>query len=290
MSRHAVVSVNIPFSASKKPSAVEGPLVAGSDTKHRYMHVLEQECAGAFSLLEDYEVRAIHVGGGSPSAMRPDDIAHLLRLLRSHATFSHPFEISMEVLPQTVGTPCMDGMKGGGVSRMHLHVPSIDDEDLVRLGCGFTFADIQTALSFSGKFRIDGFDPHVMYGIPGQAESSLRRTLGYVLACGADSVTLVPYCGSPEDAEVDPASEALARARTILERADYRQCAPACYARPGREPLLTKTDGCDVFGFGLGAVSHIGGIICTNTAELQAYLASEGSYDRIVAKVERLPA
>lgn len=288
MNRRAVVSIRIPFSASRTLCAIEGPLVAGSQTKHRYMQALEKECASALSLLADYEVRAIRVEGGSPSAVRPDDVARLLRFFRKNLNLSKSFEVSMELLPQTAGTPCMDGMKGGGVNRILLQIPSALDEDLERLGCGFGFDDIQNALAFIGRFCFKDLTVNTCYGISGQDERSFVQSLKMIASCEPETIRLAPYPG------VDAAGDAcgLASAQEVLEKAGYARWSDDLFTKPRYTPRYESAlrEGVDVFGFGLGAVSRMERVLCTNTEDLNVYLASEGSYGKIVAKVEELPA
>lgn len=300
LEKRAVIYIRIPFGTARLPHAprpMDGPLFADSETKHRYMQALRREVASALPLLEEYSVPAIHVGGGSPSSVRPDDVSALLRGVRAGVNLERGFELSMQVAPQTVGTPCMDGMKVGGVNRVSLRVPSADDDELERLGCGFTRETVEHAVEFLARFnfRTIGFD--VACGLPGQDERSLRTTLKVATFYEPEHVRVLRWGAGDGGARTAPGEGAdglLGQARDFLAGAGYRAYASGGslrYAKPGYESAYAKgllSGDCDVFGFGLGAVSFMGGVRCENTADLATYIENSASFDKIVAKAERL--
>ena len=347
MDKRAVVYLNIPFGASPEHRPPEGPLHASRDVKHRYMEALGREVASALPLLAEYSVPAIYVGGGSPSVMLPDDVSSLLRRLREGVNLERGFELSMEAVPQTVGTPCMDGMKTGGVNRVCLRVPSGSDVELERLGCGFTRQRVEEAMMFLARFNFRNLGFDTMYGLPGQNEKSLCQSLKFLTFFEPEHITLTRWASGEQGEEAERAGggEGTAQRATeggtegagdegrtegerateravddelfgfaceMLAGAGYRRYAAgpvragiadvlgapgtpdasACFTREDRRRecrLLTSAlDGCDVFGFGLGATSLMGGVLCTNTDNLALYLENSASYDKIVAKVERV--
>lgn len=323
MDKRAVVAVRIPFGSGASPRPPEGPLAADSATKHRYMEALALEMRAALPLLSEYSVAAIYVGGGSPSVMRPDDMAGFLRELREGCNLERGFELSLGVAPQTVGTPCMDGLKGGGVNLARMRVPSAQDAELERAGCRYRRADVENAMLFMGRFGIRETGFEVAYGMPGQDERSLGRTLQLACAYRPELVSLSPWPdgrgAGPTEAEAYAAPADVSCAAELLMRGAFPSMGAAvgradllsvgsryleehgytCYAawngtvlfgRDGRRSryVEARLSGCDVFGLGLGAVSLMGGVLCQNTGDLECYLACSASFDKITARAERL--
>ena len=318
MEKRAVVYLNIPFGASPERRPPEGPLHASHDVKHRYMEALGREVASALPLLAEYSIPAIYVGGGSPSVMLPDDVSSLLRRLREDVNLERGFELSMEAIPQTVGTPCMDGMKTGGVNRVCLRIPSGNDDELARIGCGFTRQRVEDAMMFLARFNFRNISFDTMYGLPGQDEKSLRQSLKFLTFYEPEHITLTRWASGEQSEGAERAegtaktSELLEFAGEMLASAGYRRYADgpvrtgiagvleapgtpdasACFTREDRRGecrfLTGALNGCDVFGFGLGTTSLMGGVLCTNTDNLPLYLENSASYDKIVAKVERV--
>ena len=296
--RRAVVHLNIPFRSAQGPRPGEGALYADSATKHRYMEALGREFDAALPLLDEYSVPAICVSGGSPSVMRPDDVSALLRRVRAGLNLERGFELSMQALPQTVGTPCMEGMKAGGVNRVDLQVLSALDAELERAGCGYRRDHVENAIRFISRFafREVGFD--VMCGLPGQEERTLRESVKFWTFYEPEYIRLAvwdnpaPQPAKPDDGKrtqelFDAACEGL-QAAGYRHYADYAGCAHFVRAGKGGKYTEGALAGLDVFAFGLGATSFMDGVECTTTQNLTVYLDKSSSFDKIVEKAERL--
>lgn len=309
MGKRAVVCLHIPFRSTAQERPGEGRLYADSAVKHRYMQALRREFDAALPLLAEYSVRSIYVRGGSPSVMRPDDVSALMRHVRESLNLERGFELAMQTLPQTVGTPCMDGMKAGGVNCIDLQVASATDAELEGAGCGYVREHVDNAMRFISRFSFPrlGFD--AMCGLPGQSERSLRESVKFWTFYEPEHITLTRWnraaveAGDASNAQ-GYADELLGLACEELEKVGYVRYAEladdtcmgtatrptTCFALPGKERdgVVDMLLGSDVFAFGLGATSLMEGVECTTTDDLGIYLENSESFDRIVARAERL--
>ena len=296
--RRAVVQFGIPFRSTQEVRSGEGALYADGVTKHRYMESLGAEFASALPLLDEYSVPAICVSGKSASVMRPDDVSALLRHVRQGLNLERGFELSMRALPQTVCTPCMEGMKAGGVNRVDLQVASAVDAELGRAGYGYRREHVENAMSFISRFsfREIGFD--VVCGLPGQDERSLRESVKFWTFYEPECIRLSIWEGHASQTastrEEERARKLFTMASEGLQAAGYRHCADfagsAHFVRSNRGCSFVQgvLEGLDVFAFGLGGASYMGGVACVTTQSLPVYLENSASFDKIVERVERL--
>ncbi|WP_270298802.1 hypothetical protein [Eggerthella sinensis] len=161
------------------------------------------------------------VGGGSPSIMSPDKLGELLLDLRVLFDLADDCEVSLEAVPHTVGVPSLTGWGQGKVNRVILRADSVQPEELVALDRPFDSVQVQNALLFLDKFHLGNVDVALRYGIPGQTEASLMRTLRSV-------------------AGIEPAHlHARAPARRRRGRARRRGAAPPLRCRV-RAPFLVR--------------------------------------------------
>jgi oxygen-independent coproporphyrinogen-3 oxidase len=267
--------------------------------KHDYIEALEREAVSASSMFADYCFPAVYFGGGSPSTMRPDDLAATLRKLKQCLNFEIGAEITIEVMPQTVGTASLSGIKAGGFNRISLSMQSSVYDELAALDCGFTVKDVHNAMVFCNRFHIKNTNLDIMYGIPGQSERSLNATLRTVEALNPSHISLYPFHES--DGIIDnndrtspdrqtSMDDLRSQAADYLEKAGYSQYTLFHFAKPGcrSKYFVLRYQGLEYIGLGLGARSFIRGATYSNTIDLKTYINHSSDYGRIVTDVMQL--
>jgi coproporphyrinogen III oxidase-like Fe-S oxidoreductase len=269
----------------------------GSSTeKVLYLEALEREIESALPMLEEYSFPAAYFGGGSPSVMNPDALAKLLRGLKRRLDFEQGAEITIEVMPQTVGTPSLSGLKAGGFSRVSLSMQSAVSAELEMLECGFTVYDVQNAMLFLDKFRFNNVNLDIMYGIPGQTAASFSKTLAAVCGFAPNHISLYPFPAPKKafDNELSIKKEQrttlVEQAVEVLGRCGYQRYSLYHFARDGRRSkyFQLRYEGMDYIGFGLGARSLIDGISYANTTDFDTYIANSADCERIATDVVKL--
>ena len=118
-----------------------------------------------------------YVGGGTPSLLPDRALADLLHHLRTHFLFAGDTEFTVEVNPDDITSDKLVALRDLGVNRISLGVQSFDERDLRFLKRRHTADQAATALDEfkSAAFAKVGLD--LMYGLPGQTESSWLKTL-----------------------------------------------------------------------------------------------------------------
>jgi oxygen-independent coproporphyrinogen-3 oxidase len=120
---------------------------------------------------------SLYLGGGTPSLLSIRHLEDLVRHLHSAFSISSDTEFTLEVNPDDVTTDTPGVLRDLGVNRVSLGVQSFDDRDLQFLKRRHTADQAVKALAeFKGAgYAKVGLD--LMYGLPGQSESSWLKTL-----------------------------------------------------------------------------------------------------------------
>ncbi|HEY9013136.1 MAG TPA: oxygen-independent coproporphyrinogen III oxidase [Devosia sp.] len=163
-----------------------------------YLGSLHREIELVSSHLGDRAtVTAIHLGGGSPSMLAPDDMASLGGLLRRRFNVSPSAEISIEIDPNDMNDGRYDGMAALGVTRASIGVQDFDHQVQVAINRTQTFE--QTAAVVQ-RMRADGVrsvNLDVLYGLPHQTIDKLSATIEQALSLEPDRLALFGYAHVP---------------------------------------------------------------------------------------------
>jgi len=233
-----------------------------------------------------WEFDTLYVGGGTPSLLRPADVAGLLALLGRHFRMSLE-EFTLEANPGSETDPAaLAGWERAGVTRLSVGVQAFDDRTLEILGREYTAAAAESFLrgARAAGFRSVGLD--LMVGVPGETPASLERTLEAVERTGPDHLSLyflenvegLPFeavlKGSPVDE--DRAADAFESIAARLRRLGFERYEISNFARPGHvgrhnlkywryEPFL---------GLGPSAASHVGAERWSNIEDVGRWAAA----------------
>jgi hypothetical protein len=93
----------------------------------KYIRYLTKEVAIAAALLDGgARVKQLHLGGGTPTFLSSDEMAHLVRVLEDQFAFDGSAQRSIEVDPRTVNAETVSCLAAAGFNRMSLGVQDFD--------------------------------------------------------------------------------------------------------------------------------------------------------------------
>lgn len=178
----------------------------GCHTKHTTRHApitsyigsLEQEIAlisertGAMP-----PIGQLHLGGGSPSLLTPEDCQRLRIALEGAFVFTPDSEISVEIDPSDVTPETLKAMKIIGLTRASIGVQDFDEQVQQAINRPQSFEitrDVAAALREAG---ISSLNIDALYGLPLQTTQRLARTIEKVISIAPDRVALFGYAHVP---------------------------------------------------------------------------------------------
>jgi oxygen-independent coproporphyrinogen-3 oxidase len=285
--------IHVPFCLKKCHYCDFVSFPYGQDLVQSYLAGLERELGLYFQLLAGKRVKTIYFGGGTPSCLKPRELAALFALIYRHVPVEYIKEVTIECNPGTISRERLTVFKGAGVNRISLGVQALQDEHLARLGRIHRTADVYKSYDLLRRegFANIGFD--LIFALPGQTLDQWEDTLKKVIALAPEHIStynLVFEEGTPfhrwrEEGKLIPPAEELDAAMyrlalEMLPAAGYQQYEIANFAQRNRECRhnMTYWRNEPYLGLGPGAHSYDGG---------RRRWANESSLDKYLAALER---
>jgi len=142
-------------------------------------------------------VTGVHLGGGSPSMLKPEDLARLISRLREKFSFRQNPEISIEVDPGDVTAERVKAMAEAGLSRVSIGVQDFDEKVQEAINRPQTYRDTRRVIEMMRAAGVRSVNLDVLYGLPHQSEKTLSKTIEQVVSLNPDRVALFGYAHVP---------------------------------------------------------------------------------------------
>ena len=286
-----VVNVSFPCTLATPAFGPSQPYVADSPAKAAYVDAVRAELDAQDEDLRLRPVTAVRLAGGA-SIMSAEKVHAFVRHLRRTLTVQPRAQIAAEANPLTVGTPLLTDWTECGVNRVNLNVISACDKELSALGLRHCRQDVQNALLFLEKFRLNDVSATLLFGLPGQTRASWRESLEDMATTACAHICVRPLVERRAEKaaqlpEAEARAEMYAQAREVLGREGYEEYLVGSFVRTdaphARDAFeLALRDGADLLGLGAGAASRLDGIAYENVADFDAYVQHAADFEAIV--------
>lgn len=269
-----------------------------------YLSTLEQEAAlWAARLPNRRTLSALHLGGGTPTFLRVDQLQRLYDIITRHFTPTPDAELALEIDP-AITTPEQLQLLGHlGFRRLSMGVQDLDPKVQKAINRIQTDEETARALSTARQAGFTGVNMDLIYGLPYQSAESFANTIERVIAMNPDRLALFGYAHVPwlkpnqrllPEAALPQATERLRiflTASQMLEEAGYRQIGLDHFAREDDTLAVAQRDGTltrnfqgyavsaarDTVAMGVSAISDIGGAFAQNSHRLVAWTDAIGA-------------
>jgi len=248
--------------------------------------------------------RSLYIGGGTPSLLTGDEIAHLVALLEEAFAFQPDAEWTVECNPGTVSPACCDRLVELGFDRISLGVQSFSESQLRRLGRLHSAQQSLCSFRWFREAGCENINLDLIFGLPDQTLEEWRRDLEQALELAPEHLSLygltieagTPFGHLQQIGALRQPPEELTAAMYELcmdlsTAAGYEQYEISNYAFPGFECRhnLVYWRNEPYLGFGISAASYIDGVRWTNTLDWDSYLRRAPQGDVPRSSEERLP-
>jgi oxygen-independent coproporphyrinogen-3 oxidase len=254
-------------------------------------------------IADDRKAAQLHWGGGTPSHLTPDEIREVGNYIKDNFAFEDGIEASVEIDPRGITRDHIEAFADIGFNRTSFGVQDFDlavqrainrvqDESITR----------QT-LIWARELGFSSINLDLIYGLPFQTVGTFSTTVDKVVDISPDRIAVFNYAHVPwlkkhqavMPAEAIPsADERLAILQMTIEKltaAGYVYIGMDHFAKPNDELAVAQRNGtlyrnfqgystragCDVYAFGLSAISQFENIYAQNVKDFREY------YSRIAA-------
>jgi oxygen-independent coproporphyrinogen-3 oxidase len=274
------VYIGIPFCVTRCAYCSFASFVPGvfKDAEAQYVDALMTELSEAEGLIGGRRVRALYVGGGTPTALSEGHLKTVLARAAQIAKEADEFTVEAG-RPDTITPEKLLIIKKSGARRISVNAQTLCEETLKRIGRQHTAAQFFAAYRLAEEFGFD-INVDVIAGLPGEDAARLETTLEPIIRFQPANITVhtlaVKRASAFAAANMDAlptdiqTAEAVEQAQRMLEAAGYRayymyrqkymkgSLENAGFAKPGKACLYNidnMEELCDVLAFGAGAIS-----------------------------------
>jgi oxygen-independent coproporphyrinogen-3 oxidase len=243
------------------------------------------------------EVVQLHLGGGSPSCLKPQEIEDLMLFLQERFRFSTTMEAGIEIDPRGLTFEHLLAMRLAGFNRISIGVQDFEPRVLAAVNRVQPEETVRRVFRWSRALEFTSINFDLIYGLPHQSVESMQQTIEKVIEMSPDRIALfnfayVPWMKPHQKLlrlEDFPSPEVKLRIlKMAIERltaAGYIYVGMDHFAKPGDELASAQAKknlhrnfqgystkaGSDLYGFGMSAISHFGKIYSQNHKNLKDY-------------------
>lgn len=187
----AGIYIGIPFCPSRCRycSFASYPLERFGGLRDSYLTALYKELDFLKTASGGRNIRAVYIGGGTPTALEPSMLDDLLSKVAG--SFRTVTELTVEAgRPDTVTREKLAVLRSHGVTRLAINPQTLSDETLARVGRNHTAAEFYAAYEMAEAMGFDNINCDVILGLPGENADDVSRTFQGLAGLGPSSVTV----------------------------------------------------------------------------------------------------
>ncbi len=232
-------------------------------------------------------IETIFLGGGTPTALSPQQLDKLLTLIRTYIPMNCVTEFTSEANPDELSAEKLQVLFEGGVNRLSMGVQSFDQGLLQKIGRTHSNEHVYETIALAKKIGFQNISIDLMYGLPGQTMAQWKDSLEKALALHLPHFSAYSLIVEPktifynqyakgklllptEDLEADMYDVLMQQ----MELHGLQQYEISNFAKPGYHSEHNKIywDNDEYAGFGAGAHGYLAGVRYSNHGPLKKYM------------------
>ncbi len=242
-------------------------------------------------------VEQIAWGGGTPTALPPDEIRRLADAINTRFTRHPDIEAGVEIDPRELTRDHVFALAESGFNRVSMGVQDFDPTVQEAVNRIQPEAITVQAIDWAHEAGIDSVNLDLMYGLPHQTLETFERTLERTIAIDPDRIAVFNYAHVPwlkkhmtliREEDLPSADEKVRIFIRTLERlneAGYVYVGMDHFAKPDNELAVAQREGtlyrnfqgytthagADLFGVGLSSIGQFDRLYAQNLKGLPVY-------------------
>jgi oxygen-independent coproporphyrinogen-3 oxidase len=286
------------------------------DVVEEYLTDLALEIdAVAAAMPKRRKVSALHWGGGTPTHLNCEQLTSLYRKIEEHWHILDDAEISIEVHPPVTSRQQLETLAGLGFNRISFGVQDLDGDVQQLIGRDQSVQQTEDTLTACRELGIRSVNFDLIYGLPGQTESTWQYTLDEVVRMRPERLAIYSYAHvpwlHPHQKRMETAQMPGPNAKLqLLKTAASRLSAEAGYVEIGFDHFAVPSDdlakaadhkklyrnfmgytvkpASDYIGFGMSAISEVGHCFAQKHSKLNRWREAVQAATSGVAKGHQL--
>jgi oxygen-independent coproporphyrinogen III oxidase len=250
-------------------------------------------------IANDRKTEQMHWGGGTPSYLYPDEILDIGTYIRNSFEFSDDIEASVEIDPRNLTREHMQALREVGFNRTSFGVQDFNPQVQEAVNRVQSEEITRQTVQWARELGFQSVNLDLIYGLPFQTLESFAETVEKIIDISPNRIAVFNYAHVPWlkkhqnliPSEALPSPDArLAILEMTIEKligAGYVYIGMDHFAKPTDELAIAQKEGtlyrnfqgystkagCDVYAFGLSAISQFENIYAQNLKTLRDYYA-----------------
>ncbi len=267
-----------------------------------YLDLLEKEIELTCLTLDlNRPVTQLHLGGGTPTFLTPDQLRRLNHIVRSRFTFAADAEISAEIDPRRLTQDHVAALQEMGMWRASLGIQDTDRRVQLAINRFQPHELNHRAVEWLRNAGVRSINVDLIYGLPLQTAATFAKTISDVLQLKPERLSVFSYAHVPwmkpaqrifDDRGQLPSTEDKLQmfiiAHELLTAAGYIDIGLDHFARPDDELALalkantlqrnfqgySTRAGASLYAFGISAISQTADSYRQNFKDLPSYASA----------------
>ncbi len=187
--------VGIPFCPTRCSycSFVSGDIAACGQLLQPYLQALEQEIVHVGGLLRatGRKVRALYIGGGTPTTLSTSQLQWLMETINRHFDLTELIEYTIEGgRPDTLSLKKLQTVRALGCDRMSINPQTMNDAVLAAIGRRHTAGQTLAAFEMARQAGFQEINMDLIAGLPLDTPESFAQSLAQVMALEPSNITV----------------------------------------------------------------------------------------------------
>jgi oxygen-independent coproporphyrinogen-3 oxidase len=206
-------------------------LAARYEPVEKYVDVLAREVDLVAGILPArMKIDHLHWGGGTPTALEPDDLERMMEKVTSRFDYTDDAEVAIECDPRTLSDEMIRRIGVIGFNRASFGVQEFDEKVQAAINRIQPPDMVRRAVEGLRGAGVGGVNFDLIYGLPHQTVESLKRTIGQCVEMRPDRIALFGYAHVPWLAKKQRLIDEAALPGSVERRAQAEAAANALVA------------------------------------------------------------
>lgn len=156
-----------------------------------YLEKLHEEVKETARLYQGWKLSSVYIGGGTPTALKADELRALIRVIRKAFSVHESVEFTVEAgRPDTLNEEMFNMLKAEGITRISINPQTMKDETLERIGRSHKSNQVVEVFRLAREKGFEEINMDLIVGLPGETPLDFKQTLKRIGELSPDQVTV----------------------------------------------------------------------------------------------------
>lgn len=140
------------------------------------------------SKIDEYNVKTVYIGGGTPSVLDSKYIGMILSEIRT--SMDKEAEVTIEINPGTITKEKLIDYASYGINRVSIGLQSADDNLLKQIGRIHNYQEFLNTYKLVREVGINNINVDLILGLPNQSLEILKNSLNEVISLNPEHISI----------------------------------------------------------------------------------------------------